>query len=257
MPFHRSLTSAQQTQPPPLSGQGAATSGQVRVRQHVNPLARRWSQPLSLPRDWYTLTFSNPDLPLIVDIGVAKGRFLMRMAAKEKGVNFLGLEIRERLVHQANRIVSEMCLDNLFYLACNANVSLGTVLEDVPDGMLKEVYVQFCDPWFKKRHAKRRMVNEGLVEQIYKGLKRGGRGGRIFVQSDVLEVAKEMRYFFETHGSFRRAGEEDGFQCDSDGWLSENPLEERTERETAVLAKGGNVYRALYHLKEDEDRGVS
>lgn len=227
------------------------------MRQHVNPLARRWSQPLDLPAGWYRRAYSNPDLPLVVDVGVAKGRFLTRMALRERGVNFLGLEIREPLVHQANRVVAELNLGNVFYLACNANVSLGMVLCDVPDGVLKEVYVQFCDPWFKKRHAKRRMVNEGLVAQIYDGLRKGKQEGRVFLQSDILEIAAEMTWFFETHGGFRRIGEEDGFQCGLDGWLSSNPLEEPTEREIAVLKKGGNVYRALYGLKEEYHRGAS
>lgn len=249
MPSPRpSYLHASQIQPPPASGKGSSShSGQVRVRQHVNPLARRWSQPVTLPPNWYSLAFEDPTLPLSLDLGTAKGRFLLRMARRHQQRNFLGLEIREPLVHQANRVAAEQGLGNVWYLACNANVSLGNVLTGVPTGVLKEVYVQFCDPWFKKRHAKRRMVNEGLVEAIYSGLKGGG--GRVFVQSDVEEVALEMRQTFEAHGGFR------GVKEAGDGgsvWLQENPLEERTEREVAVMNKGGQVMRAMF-LVEAED----
>eukprot|EP00177_Eucheuma_denticulatum_P004995 GFKZ01009109.1.p1 GENE.GFKZ01009109.1~~GFKZ01009109.1.p1 ORF type:complete len:314 (-),score=35.74 GFKZ01009109.1:245-1108(-) len=249
----RSFPQALQIQPPPASGKGSSLqSGQVRVRQHVNPLARRWSQPLTLPPDWYSLAFDDPGLPLSLDLGTAKGRFLLRMARRHPTRNFLGLEIREPLVHQANRVAAEQGLTNLWYLACNANVSLGDVLAGVPSGILKDVYVQFCDPWFKKRHAKRRMVNEGLVEAIHGGLKVGG--GRVFVQSDVEEVAVEMRNTFEVHGGFRNV-EEASIGCN--GWLRENPLEERTEREIAVMNKGGAVMRAMFLVQGEDTTKVS
>lgn len=226
------------------------------MRQHVNPLARRWSQPLALPDEWYSQVFRDPSLPLVVDLGVAKGRFLAKLAAVDSTRNFLGLEIREPLVHQANRVAADAGRSNLFYLACNANVSLARVLADAPAGVLRDVYVQFCDPWFKKRHAKRRMVNPPLVEEIFRALSRAAEDGdcekqRVFIQSDVEEVAIEMRDFFDEHSGFRRLGETERLACVDNGWLSENPVGTPTEREIAVLKKGGKVYRALYVLKED------
>lgn len=245
-----SVTHALQIQPPPPTGKGSSDhSGQVRVRQHVNPLARRWSQPLSLPPNWYSLAFKDPTLSLSLDLGTAKGRFLLRMARRYPHRNFLGLEIREPLVHQANRVAAEEGLRNVWYLACNANVSLADVIATVPEHTLKEVYVQFCDPWFKKRHAKRRMVNDGLVDAIYHGLKGGG--GRVFVQSDVEEVALEMRHAFEAHAGFKTWVHP---SHPNHGWLPENPLEERTEREIAVINKGGHVKRALF-LVDGKDLG--
>lgn len=257
MPSNRQLTSAQLIQPPPVTGQGAPDAGQVRVRQHLNPLARRWSQPVSLPPDWYSRAFQDPTLPLIVDVGVAKGRFLLKLASEDANSNYLGLEIREPLVHQANRCAADAGLQNLFYVACNANVSLGRVLGDALPGVLKAVYVQFCDPWFKKRHAKRRMVTPPLVEDIYVALNTAAAvsGGerRIFMQSDVLEIALEMRDLFDSHSGFRRLGEADGIACVEGEWLAENPIGTPTEREIAVLKKDLNVYRALYGLREEQE----
>lgn len=258
-PPHRPLTLAQQIQPPPETGQGSVENGQVRVRQHVNPLARRWSQPLQLPDAWYSQAFQDPCLPLVVDVGVAKGRFLAKLAAADTSRNFLGLEIREPLVHQANRAAANAGLGNLFYLACNANVSLAHVLADAPKGVLREIYVQFCDPWFKKRHAKRRIVNPPLVDEIFHALRRAqGEDSehrrKVFIQSDVLEVAVEMRTYFDEHGGFKRLGESDELECDVDGWLVRNPLGLPTEREIAVFNKGGVVFRALYTIVEREEQ---
>lgn len=158
-------------------------------------------------------------------------------------------------MHQANRAAASAGRGNLFYLACNANVSLADVLADAPIGALREVYVQFCDPWFKKRHAKRRIVNPPLVEEIFKALKHAAAGGesdkrKVFIQSDVIEIAVEMRSFFDGHGGFQRLGDSNGLECDTEGWLVENPIGVPTEREIAVFNKGGSVYRALYTLKE-------
>lgn len=260
------VTSLQMIQPPPATGKGSNEGGQVRVRQHLNPLARRWSQPVVLPENWYATAFKDVSLPLIVDVGVAKGRFLLQLAARDKSFNYLGLEIREPLVHQANRCAINQNVSNLFYISCNANVSLARVLNDAPSGVLQDVFVQFCDPWFKKRHVKRRMVNPPLVDAIYQALWKSRcervkadagpfREPSVFVQTDVLEVACQMREIFDLHGGFLRVSRLVGLRESADGWLLENPIGVPTEREIAVQKKDGAVYRALYQLKNVEPKG--
>lgn len=251
----RQLTAAQLIQPPPESGQGSLQAGQVRVRQHVNPLARRWSQPIDLPAGWYERAFANPALPLVIDVGVAKGRFLTRLAEQTYSHNFLGMEIRAPLVHQANRIAAGKNLHNVFYLACNANVSFAEILAGVPQAVLTDVYVQFCDPWFKKRHAKRRIVNDAFVNDVVSALRLSGMGDgvpglrRVFMQSDVVEVAEEMRDCFDANEFLCRVGTDFDLQVDCSGWLVDNPIGLETEREIAVLNNDGSVYRAMFHLK--------
>src|SRR5438046_8369825 len=91
----------------------------VRVHQHVNPLApfyRQAPQPIDL-----STVFENPGLSLHLDIGCARGRFILRMAEIEPEWNFLGVEIREPLVAEANRIAAEKGLSNLHYTFCNAD----------------------------------------------------------------------------------------------------------------------------------------
>lgn len=250
----RNLTATQLIQPPPETGKGSETSGQVRVRQHVNPLARRWSQPTTLPCDWYSTAFEDVTLPLVVDLGVAKGRFILNLAKRDRSRNFLGLEIREPLVHQANRVAADAHLRNVFYISCNVNVALASLLKDVPTGVLTEVYIQFCDPWFKKRHAKRRMVNDSLVQELFTMLHSAyvsdkNRADRfVFLQTDVLEVAHQMTSFFDCHQGFERLGQRHGLDQNQNLWLLRNPIGVPTEREITVQNNHGDVYRALYRL---------
>lgn len=155
----------------------------------------------------------------------------MRMAMAEPRWNFLGVEIREPLVVEANQIAAEENLLNLHYAFCNAMLALDKLIEKIPAGTLQAVTIQFPDPWFKKKHAKRRMVNKELVETIVTKL---AAGGRIFVQTDIEFLAEEM---FEL---FRADGNLDEIDIDA------NPFPVKTEREKAVEDKELTVYRALF-----------
>ena len=76
----------------------------VRVHQHVNPLLPHYRQTPE-PIDPASI-FADPSLPLHLDIGCARGRFILKMAESEPGWNFLGVEIREPLVEEANRLAN-------------------------------------------------------------------------------------------------------------------------------------------------------
>lgn len=209
----------------------------VRVRQHVNPLSKKYQTPLS-PPDWEKV-YAQPTEALHLDIGCARGEFLMSMATLQPDWNFLGLEIREPLVEQANAMVSELGLSNLHFLFCNVNNSLPPLLNSFPAGTLQRVTIQFPDPWFKKRQAKRRVVQPELVDTLATYLTVGG---VVFLQSDIEAVAVEMRDRFDAHPAFQRQG--------TDTWLATNPLPVATEREISTISRGEPVYRALFVRRE-------
>lgn len=102
----------------------------VRVRQHVNPLSQKYQTPVSSV-DWEKV-YTIPTQPLHLDIGCGKGRFLLSMATLEPNWNFLGLEIREPLVQEANHWRHELGLTNLHYVFCNVNNSLRSLLSSLP-----------------------------------------------------------------------------------------------------------------------------
>ncbi|MEA5420444.1 tRNA (guanosine(46)-N7)-methyltransferase TrmB [Spirulina sp. CCNP1310] len=205
----------------------------VRVRQHVNPLSQKYQQPVTLP-DWSEV-YGDLNRPLHLDIGCARGRFTLAMAETQGDWNFLGLEIREPLVAEANRIRDQRGLDNLHYLFCNVNRDGGAIAQSLPPQSIQWVSIQFPDPWFKQRHAKRRVVQPELVGLLAEILPLGA---RVFVQSDVGAIAQEMADQFHTHAAFTRTH--------SEPWLAENPLPVPTERELATFRKGQPVYRALF-----------
>jgi tRNA (guanine-N7-)-methyltransferase len=205
----------------------------IRVHQHVNPLApfyRQSPKPVDIES-----VFAEPDRPMLLDIGCARGRFLLRMAEAEPGWNYLGVEIREPLVDEANRIALGEGLANLHYAFCNAMLWLDRLLEGVPPGILHAVTIQFPDPWFKKKHAKRRMVNQEMVETIARHI---APKGRVFVQTDIEFLAEEMFELFRVDNRFVEAA------------ITDNPFPVKTERERSVVDKGLKVYRAMWQKRD-------
>lgn len=175
--------------------------------------------------------FADRSRPLHLDIGCARGRFLLRMAEVEPAWNYLGVEIREPLVDEANRLAAEAGLTNLHYAFCNAMLWLDRLLEGVPEGLLQMVTIQFPDPWFKKKHAKRRMVNGEMIDTIARHL---APDGKVFVQTDIEFLAEEIFEFFRADGRFAEVG------------ATTNPFEIKTERENAVEEKSLSVFRSMF-----------
>ena len=205
------------------------------VRQHVNPLSRFHQLPRVLPPPGEL--FAAPQRPLHLDIGSARGRFLLAAAPLQPERNHLGVEIRNPLVEAAEADRLAAGLTNLRFLFCNANVSLEAWLAALPPGLLELVTIQFPDPWFKKKHHKRRVLQPALLIALAGAL---APGRRLFVQSDVPAVIEPMVALIEASGCFARPAE------DGRPWRADSPLPLPTERERHVLAQGLPVYRVLY-----------
>jgi len=205
-------------------------TGLGKVRQHVNPLAPAFRDPIPTP-DWKQV-YARQDLPLHIDMGCGKGRMLLEMAKQQPDRNFLGVEIREPLVVRADRWVREEGIKNLHYVSGNINVSIESLLAAYA-GPLDLVSVLMPDPWFKNRHKKRRLLQPVLVQQIADRMQPGA---RFFVMSDVKEAAEEMVQILDASIAF----------SSWDGKWAENPLPIGTEREISCMSRGEPIYRAIF-----------
>jgi len=202
------------------------------IRQHVNPLGRFFQQPLELPS--LTALFPRSRQPLHLDIGCAQGHFLMEMAALHPRRNHLGLEIRRPLVERAETRRQRRQLDNLHYLFCNVTVSLASLTRQLAPGQLQLVTIQFPDPWFKRKHHKRRLLQGSLLNTLAAAM---APGALLFLQSDVYPLMEEEVALVQAQGCFGRQPPD---------WWPENPLPVATERERLVLARGLPVWRACF-----------
>lgn len=205
----------------------------IRIRQHVNPLSNRFQQAIAFP-DWDKI-YHNLNYPLHLDIGCARGEFLRQMAQLHPEINFLGIEIRKPLAIAANQQKEELGLNNLHYLSGSINTLATPLLESFPANSLHYITIQFPDPWFKRKHQKRRVVQPTLVNILVDYLVDGG---TVFLQSDIEEVAIQMRDRFSANSLL--------VQQHLEAWLETNPLPIPTERELYVLSDNKPVYRVLF-----------
>ena len=205
------------------------------MRQHVNPLSQFFQLPLSLPSKSNLFQYSHN--PIHLDIGSAKGEFLIDLALKFPNWNFVGLEIRESLVNSSERKREKLGLQNLRFLFCNVNVSLDEWLFDLDDDQLKRVSIQFPDPWFKRKHFKRRVLKCSLINSIARSM---SRNGELFIQSDIYKLIESMTHVIDKSTFF------DKKEVDGLTWLNQNPYNTNTDRELFVLKRNLPIYRVMY-----------
>jgi len=205
------------------------------VRQHVNPLSQFFQLPLLLPSK--SIIFKDSSYPIHLDIGSAKGEFLIELASKYPQWNFLGLEIREPLVRASEIKRKKLELQNLKFLYCNVNISLDKWLSDLDYDQLKRVTIQFPDPWFKRKHIKRRVLKKSLINSIARHMTKDG---QIFIQSDVFKLFESMNNVIDKSNYFDRK------YSNGSEWLDKNPYEVSTDRELFVLKQNLPIYRAMY-----------
>lgn len=124
--------------------------------------------------------FAN-DQPLELEIGSGKGLFIQNASALRPQHNFLGVEIAHKYAaHAAGRLAKHE-RTNAIMVAGNAEPLLEKA---IPDQSLTAVHIYFPDPWWKKKHKKRRVINPVSVKQIHRALLPGG---TFHFWTDVLE----------------------------------------------------------------------
>ncbi len=200
-----------------------------RVRHHVNPLRSSF---------WARDALATLELPsggdVEAELGCADARFLFERAPHHPHIHFLGLEIREPLVDEVNKKAREAGLANLRAVFCNINVDLPTL---VPDASLARVFINFPDPWFKRRHQRRRLMNDELVDVLHRKLRSGG---ELFFQSDVFDLALDaMAVLEEAPDRFANVAEPWSF-------VRENPYGAKSLREVRCEERGMRIWRMCY-----------
>ncbi|OWY97009.1 TRNA (guanine-N(7)-)-methyltransferase [Phytophthora megakarya] len=194
-----------------------------------------YRQPVKLP-EW-TQCFSDPSLPIHLDIGCARGKYLMDVAESQASErNYVGVEIRRNVLQEAEREAKQRGLKNLVFVHANMNIHQTTLLQSLP-APVTSVSIFHPDPWMKKRHVKRRLVTEEFVEEMANHLPNGT---PIYVQTDVEELFAYMVEIFEMSRFYNF------------GVLHDNPLGIPTDREKFVFNEEGDIYRVKFIVGKTE-----
>lgn len=110
--------------------------------------------PKQIKGKWNEKIFKN-DNPIHIEVGTGKGRFITEMAKTHPSINYIGIEVYKSVIISALDKVIAADIPNVKLL----NVDANDLLEFFHKDEIERVYLNFSDPWPKKRHAKRRLTN--------------------------------------------------------------------------------------------------
>ncbi len=111
----------------------------------------------------FSKLFNNSN-PISLEIGMGKGDFIINMAIKYPDINFIGLEKYQSIIVRATQKLENLNLNNLKLICMDAKE-----LNEVFAKEIDTIYLNFSDPWPKKRHAKRRLTSDTFLP-IYDSL---------------------------------------------------------------------------------------
>ncbi len=138
------------------------------------------------------------DMPLELEIGCGKGTFLVQQAAQTPQFNYIGLEFaRAYWSHTADR-----CRRNGLTNVKVAHAEAGFFVRNyVPDACLAAVHIYFPDPWPKKRHHKRRLIQAAFLRDLHRVLEAAGLVRIVTDHEDyhewILAAAREVQELFD------------------------------------------------------------
>lgn len=135
------------------------------------------------PRNWTQLCDRMPTVnaPIELEIGSGKGLFLQQAATERPLHNFIGIELSGKFANRAAQRLARHQLPNVQMLRGDAEAFL---LKVVPDRSVEAVHVYFPDPWWRRKHKKRRVLNDDTLAAIERILKPQG---KFHFWTDVLD----------------------------------------------------------------------
>ncbi|NDI37102.1 tRNA (guanosine(46)-N7)-methyltransferase TrmB [Chengkuizengella sediminis] len=128
------------------------------------------------------------DNPIHVELGMGKGKFISEMSLKYPEFNFIGIDLYDELVRKASekayalREEHEVSnIDNLRLVLMN----IEKIEEVFDENEIDQIYLNFSDPWPKKRHASRRLTHANFLKKYQKVLKNNG---EIHLKTDSVSL---------------------------------------------------------------------
>jgi tRNA (guanine-N7-)-methyltransferase len=146
-----------------------------RALRKVDPtlnLSRHLKAFADLPQPWDAAALFGRAVPLEVEVGSGKGLFLQSAAAAMPGHNYLGIEVAQKYARYCAARLAKRSLANAIMVNGDAQRIFREML---PGDSLHAVHVYFPDPWWKKRHHKRRVMNASFLKDVQRTLTPGGR----------------------------------------------------------------------------------
>ncbi len=148
------------------------------------------SNPYEYKGNWNNC-FNNEN-PIYIEIGMGKGNFIIENAKRYPDINFIGIEKYDSVIVRAIQKSNELKLNNLKIVRIDANK-----LNDIFDKEIDKIYLNFSDPWPKKRHEKRRLSSKQFLDKYDKLFKNEN---KIQMKTDNDDLYEYSLISFEENG---------------------------------------------------------
>ena len=145
--------------------------------------------------DW-SKVFENSN-PLKLDIGFGAGSFLLEMAIREPEYNFVGIDMYHKGIRKIITRINKLSIKNIRIVYGDAREKIASIFED---GEISEIYINFPDPWPKKRHTKRRLIKPPFIKMLASKLIPLG---KLHLATDYEPYAKEMLTCLESESRLK------------------------------------------------------
>ena len=186
--------------------------------------------------------FINKDNPLYIELGCGKGTFISKLASQNKNINYIAVDMIEamlgltkRNIEQEYNAINEQ-IDNLWLIRANVELIQNVFGEN---DYVDRIYINFCNPWPKEKHKKRRLTHTRQLESYKTFLKENG---EIYFKTDNDELFNESLEYFK----------ESGFSIEKITYnLHEEPIFENnivTEHEKMFSDEGIKIKAAILKL---------
>ncbi|MFC0234273.1 tRNA (guanosine(46)-N7)-methyltransferase TrmB [Vagococcus entomophilus] len=185
------------------------------------------SDPMAWKGKWQD-KFQNKQ-PIHIEVGTGKGQFITEMAKAHPEINYVGIELQTNVIVIALDKLIEEKLPNLQLLLVNGSM----LTEYFAAGEVDQVYLNFSDPWPKKRHEKRRLTSPSFLSNYENILKKNG---EIHFKTDNRGLFEYSLASFSQYGMILKQVWLDLHQSDFVGNIM-------TEYEAKFSAKGQPIYR--------------
>ena len=170
----------------------------------------------------------DPECPLIIDIGFGNGDLLVSLANQHTQTQFVGIEVYDAGIGHCLKLIDERNLKNLKIISGDA---VEVLKFGMADASISEINLLFPDPWPKKRHHKRRIINDGFIQLISKKLMPNG---LVNISTDWENYAEQIDGLFSVSRDFKKKR------------FSERVLSTKFEERGVVL--GHEIYDFCFEL---------
>ena len=191
---------------------------------------------------WRTM-FKNNSNPLYIELGCGKGTFISSLAYENKNNNYIAIDMIEAMLGLSKRNIEKAYNfenpENLYLIRANVENILD-VFE--PKDKIERIYINFCNPWPKKKHNKRRLTHTKQLEKYKEILVPNG---EIFFKTDSDELFEaSIEYLKNSNFEINSIT----YDLHSDNIFEKNII---TEHENMFMDKGIKIKAliASYHKK--------